>query len=58
MVEKRMGVDVAADFEKFGVEVKLKNQDEGRVNGIMLDPKTGFLLGGADPRNTTYAIGY
>ncbi len=58
VVEKRMGDDVAKAFQSFGVQIELRNQDEGRVNGVMIDPTTGFLLGGADPRNTTYAIGW
>ncbi len=58
IVEKRIGQDVANRFAQYGVEIEMKNQDEGRVNGIMIDPKTGFLLGGADPRNKTYAIGW
>jgi len=28
------------------------------VTGIMRDPKTGALTGGADPRGRSYAIGY
>lgn len=30
----------------------------GAVNGIMIDPSTGFRLGGADPRENGYALGW
>lgn len=58
IVEKRMGEEVAKEFAEYGVTVDLRNQDEGRVNGIMIHPSSGQLLGGADPRNKTYAIGW
>ena len=28
------------------------------VNGIIIDPSTGFRLGGADPRANGYALGW
>jgi hypothetical protein len=34
------------------------NDDGGRVNAIVIDPVTGFRLGGADPRETGYALGW
>jgi len=30
----------------------------GAVNGIIIDPATGFRLGGADPRENGYALGW
>ena len=30
----------------------------GAVNGIVIDPATGFRLGGADPREDGYALGW
>jgi gamma-glutamyltranspeptidase len=41
-----------------GYEIKVVNDDDGRVNGIIIDPQTGFRLGGADPRRDGYAIGW
>jgi gamma-glutamyltranspeptidase len=41
-----------------GFEVKAVKDDVGRVSGIIIDPRTGFRLGGADPRETGYAIGW
>jgi gamma-glutamyltranspeptidase len=33
-------------------------KDFGRVNGIVIDPLTNFRLGGADPRESGYALGW
>ena len=41
-----------------GYEITSVNDDGGRVNGIVIDPGTGFRLGGADPRETGYALGW
>jgi len=41
-----------------GYEVIKVGDDGGRVNGILIDPATGFRLGGADPREYGYAIGW
>jgi len=41
-----------------GYEIVKVNNDGGRVNGIVIDPVTGFRLGGADPREDDYAIGW
>ena len=59
---------------KYGYQLKLIPSDEGSVNGVVRDPATGFLLGGADPRrwgidggilgdwagdaNSVYAVGW
>lgn len=41
-----------------GYEITVVKDDNGRVNGIVIDPATGFRLGGADPREMDYAIGW
>jgi gamma-glutamyltranspeptidase/glutathione hydrolase len=41
-----------------GYEITVVKDDDGRVNGIMIDPVTGFRLGGADPREMGYALGW
>jgi len=41
-----------------GYEITIVNDDDGRVNGILIDPATGFRLGGADPREMDYAVGW
>lgn len=38
-------------------EIKLI-ESSGAVNGIIIDPATGFRLGGADPRENGYALGW
>lgn len=40
----------------YGLEV-IAN-DEGRLNGVIVDGATGVFLGGADPRALTYAVGW
>jgi gamma-glutamyltranspeptidase/glutathione hydrolase len=58
IVENRIAPEVVAELEGFGFEISVRRQDEGRVNGVMIDPASGYLLGGADPRSVTYAIGW
>jgi gamma-glutamyltranspeptidase/glutathione hydrolase len=41
-----------------GYEIVKVKDDGGRVNGTLIDPATGFRLGGADPREDDYAIGW
>jgi len=41
-----------------GYEITVVKDDDGRVNGIVIDPATGFRLGGADPREMGYALGW
>jgi gamma-glutamyltranspeptidase/glutathione hydrolase len=57
-VEERIPPDVRRELSTRGFIINIIADDEGRVNGIIKDPKTGFLLGGADPRSETYAIGW
>jgi gamma-glutamyltranspeptidase len=41
-----------------GYEITIVKDDDGRVNGVMIDPATGFRLGGADPREMGYHLGW
>jgi len=41
-----------------GYEITIVKDDDGRVNGIMIDPATSFRLSGADPREMGYALGW
>jgi gamma-glutamyltranspeptidase len=41
-----------------GYDVISVKDDDGRVNGIEIDSATGFRLGGADPREMGYALGW
>jgi gamma-glutamyltranspeptidase/glutathione hydrolase len=57
-VEDRIPEATLAALRKMGYEVKAVKDDVGRVNGIMIDPATGFRFGGADPREYGYAVGW
>lgn len=58
ILEDRIPVEVRRKLEGKGFLLTVYPQDEGRLNGVMIDPQTGFLLGAADPRANTYAIGW
>ena len=41
-----------------GYVVTVVDDDIGRVNGIVIDPNSGFRSGGADPREDGYVVGW
>jgi gamma-glutamyltranspeptidase/glutathione hydrolase len=57
-VEDRIPETVMRALRATGFEVKSVHDDSGRVNGIMIDPRSKFRLGGADPREYGYALGW
>jgi gamma-glutamyltranspeptidase/glutathione hydrolase len=57
-VEDRIPLATLNALRAKGYEVISVKDDDGRVNGIVIDPATGFRLGGADPREDGYAIGW
>jgi gamma-glutamyltranspeptidase/glutathione hydrolase len=57
-VENRIPDSVIGALRNKGYEIKSVNDDDGRVNGIVIDARTGFRLAGADPRANCYAIGW
>ena len=57
-VEDRIPKAVIDQLKSMGHKIKRVPSEGGAVNGIMRDPKTGALSGGADPRSVSYAIGY
>ncbi len=69
-MEDRISPATAAELRARGYRVDLMPDDEGSVNGVMRDPATGLLYGGADPRrwgheegwwgpaNSVYAVGW
>jgi gamma-glutamyltranspeptidase/glutathione hydrolase len=57
-VEDRIPKSVMDALRAKGYEIKSVPNDSGRVSGIIIDPRSGFRLGGADPRETGYAIGW
>jgi gamma-glutamyltranspeptidase/glutathione hydrolase len=57
-VEDRIPLATLDALRAKGYEVISVKDDDGRVNGIVIDPATGFRLGGADPREMGYALGW
>lgn len=57
-VEDRIPLATMDALRAKGYEVISVKDDDGRVNGIVIDPATGFRLGGADPREMGYALGW
>ena len=69
-MEDRIPAETADALRARGYTVLLIPDDEGSVNGVLRDPATGILYGGADPRrwgnedtwwgpaNSVYAIGW
>jgi gamma-glutamyltranspeptidase/glutathione hydrolase len=48
--EDRLGAATISALRALGYRVEVIPSDEGSVNGVMRDPATGVLYGGADPR--------
>jgi len=57
-VEDRIPAATLDALRAKGFELTIVNNDYGRVNGIVIDPATKFRLGGADPRENSYALGW
>ena len=57
-IEDRIPEATITALRAKGYEITIVKDDDGRVNGVMIDPATGFRLGGADPREMGYALGW
>jgi gamma-glutamyltranspeptidase/glutathione hydrolase len=57
-VESRISPGVVLELRARGYQVEVVPTDGGRVNGILRDPRTGFLYGAADPRGSVYVVGW
>ena len=57
-VEDRIPAATLDALRAKGFELTIVNNDYGRVNGIVIDPATKFRLGGADPRENSYALAW
>jgi gamma-glutamyltranspeptidase / glutathione hydrolase len=53
-LEDRVPAETFAALRAQGFTLKSIISDEGSVNGVMRDPRTGFYHGGADPRRWGY----
>ncbi|EON79059.1 Gamma-glutamyltranspeptidase [Lunatimonas lonarensis] len=62
IVETRMGEQVLEDLQRMGFQLDTSlgpwSMTVGGAQGITLDPVTGWLMGGADPRRNGYAVGW
>ena len=57
VVEDRIPSTTMDALRAKGYEIRSISRS-GAVNGIMIDPATGFRFGGADPREDGYALGW
>jgi gamma-glutamyltranspeptidase/glutathione hydrolase len=57
-VEDRIPTATMDALRAKGYEITSVKDDDGRVHGIVIDPATNFRLGGADPREMGYALGW
>jgi gamma-glutamyltranspeptidase/glutathione hydrolase len=61
LMEARVPEDVRAELARRGHEIQVLQPYDwavGGAQGILVDPETGALSGGADPRRDGYAIGW
>ena len=57
LVEDRIPATAMDALRAKGYEIR-PIEISGAVNGIIIDPSNGFRLGGADPRENGYALGW
>jgi gamma-glutamyltranspeptidase / glutathione hydrolase len=57
-IEDRIARDVIDALRARDFTLEVIPNDEGRLNGVMVDGATGMFLGGADPRALTYGVGW
>jgi gamma-glutamyltranspeptidase / glutathione hydrolase len=57
-VEDRIAATIMDGLRARGYQVKAVETDNGLVTAIMIDPRSGLRLGGADPREASYAVGW
>ena len=61
IAESRIAAETVAALKNMGHDVQLLGDFTptfGGAQGIAIDPRTGVLMGGADPRRDGYAIGW
>jgi gamma-glutamyltranspeptidase/glutathione hydrolase len=57
-LESAIGADVRATLTSLGHQIVEGRGVMGGFQGILIDPKTGVLMGGSDPRKDGLAIGW
>ena len=61
LMENRFDSDVRAELTRRGHDIQLLSAYDWAVgggHGVLIDPETGVLSGGADPRRDGYALGW
>jgi gamma-glutamyltranspeptidase/glutathione hydrolase len=58
LLESAFGTSVRSGLEKMGHDVASAIDAWGGYQGIFIDPETGVLMGGSDPRKDGLAIGW
>jgi gamma-glutamyltranspeptidase / glutathione hydrolase len=58
LLESAFSSSVRSSLEKMGHRVASAIDVWGGYQGILIDPKTGVLVGGSDPRKDGLAIGW
>ena len=61
LMENRFDSDVRAELTRRGHDIQLLSAYDWAVgggHGVLIDPETGVLCGGADPRRDGYALGW
>jgi len=58
LLESAFGPAVRSTLERMGHRVVSAVDVWGGYQGILIDPKTGVLMGGSDPRKDGLAIGW
>jgi gamma-glutamyltranspeptidase/glutathione hydrolase len=61
LMENRVDSDVRAELTRRGHDIQLLSAYDWAVgggHGVLIDPETGALSGGADPRRDGYALGW
>ncbi|HXH08032.1 MAG TPA: gamma-glutamyltransferase [Vicinamibacterales bacterium] len=57
-VEPGISPDVRRELERLGHKVIVRRGAHGGFQGILIDPRTGVLIAGSDPRKDGMAAGY
>ena len=59
-LEDRFAADVQEELAQRGHELEMVGDwgGPGSAQAIMVDPQSGALIGGSDPRRDGYAVGY
>ena len=57
-IEKSLSKSVIENLSNLGHDIEVVDEGIGGGQGIMINRKEGYLIGGSDPRKDGMAIGY